>query len=54
MLVKLTKVHNTCVRMLIDFNLKSDRYYDKHARRFRSYVTLLDRNKLTILLEDWS
>lgn len=41
MMVKLTKVCRTSVRMSINFNLKNGRCYGEHVTTFRSYVTLL-------------
>lgn len=41
MMEKLTKVCNTSIKMLNDFDLKSGRCYVEHAATFRSYVTLL-------------
>lgn len=54
MMAKLTKVSNIGVRMLTDFNLKSDGCYAEHATTFRSYVAFIGGIKMSILLEDWS
>lgn len=54
MITKLTKVRNTCIRMSDDFDLKIGRCYGERATTFRSYMTLLGRSIVSILLENWS
>lgn len=54
MMTKMTKLHNTDVRILIDFCLKNGNYYGEHTTKFKSYVTLFGRSKMIFLLDDWS
>lgn len=49
MMVKFTKVCNIGIKMLVDFNLKSERCYSEHDMTFRSYVVLFGRRKAGIL-----
>lgn len=53
MMVVLTKVRNISVKMQIEFDFKSGMCYGEDAMKIRSYVTLLARIKMNILIEDW-
>lgn len=54
MMTELTKVCNICVKLSIEFDHKKWTCYGKNVSLFRSYVMFFGRNKVSILLDDWS
>lgn len=51
MMVRLSKTYNTNIRLPIDFCLQSGKYYSENVGIFKSYVALLGRRRVNILLD---
>lgn len=52
MIAKLTKVRNTNVEFVVEFDHNTWTCYGKNASFFRSYTSFLGHNKFSILIDD--
>lgn len=53
MMARLTKVHNTDVKLTTEFNDKTSTCYGMNSSLFMSYVVFLGRSKMNIWIDDW-
>lgn len=53
MMDKLTKVHNLGVKLPVEFSVFNTAMDGPNSSLFKSYVVLLGRGKVSILLDDW-
>ena len=51
-LTKVTKSHESGVRFLVNFCPRISKAYGEHADSFRGYISVQDRSKVSILIDN--